>query len=125
MNWWTVGTAAAAWLLGRAVLGRRWEGIEVSPGVWRDSVSLSQWATLWVGLAALALVVAGRLPRWPRRLAALLPLLLWIAWSLRGGTLGPIPIVIYDVPTLATWCGGLALGDVCRLMARSVKRAPP
>jgi hypothetical protein len=114
MKRWSAGTAAATWVLGRVVLGARWGGVQVAPGVWRDSVALWQWATLWVLLAVLGFAVASRVPRWPYRLAALVPLLAWIAWSLRGGTLGPIPLAIYGVPTLVAWCGALLVRDAMR-----------
>lgn len=114
MHRWTGGAAALAWLSGLLVLGTRWEGIEVSPGVWRDAISLRQWAVLWVVLAVLGTAVAARLPRWPQRALALLPLLCWIAWSLRTGTLGPVAMVIYGLPTVIAWCGGLLARDASR-----------
>lgn len=114
MNRWMAATAAMAWALGRMVLGARWEGVQVAPGVWRDSVGLGQWVTLWVLLAVLGLGVARRLRPWRHRLLALVPLLAWIAWSLRAGTLGPIPLAVYAVPTLAAWCGALLARDAIR-----------
>ena len=111
MHRWTAGTAALVWLAGVLVLGTRWEGIEVAPGVWRDSISLRQWAALWVVLAVVACAVGARLPRWGHRLVALVPLVAWIAWSLRFGALGPLPLVIYGTPTVAAWCAGLLLRD--------------
>lgn len=114
MDRWTAATAALAWLAGLVILGTRWHGVEVAPGRWQDAISLRQWAALWALLALLAWSVGGRLTRWPRRTMALLPLLAWIAWSLRAGTLGPVPMVIYGVPTLAAWCGGLLARDAWR-----------
>jgi hypothetical protein len=114
MTRWSVGLAVVVLAAGVGLLGTRWEGIEVAPGVWRDSVSLTQWAMLWVLLAIVALVAARRVPRWLQRLLVLMPLLAWIAWSLGGGTLTPLAFVIYAVPTLVVWCGGLALGDALR-----------
>lgn len=121
MAWWIAGIAALTWLLGRLVLGARWEGVEVAPGVWRDTVSLGQWATLWVLLGLVGLAAARRLPRWSHRVLALAPLLAWIAFSLRHGTLGPVPMVIYGLPTLVTWCVALLAGDRAWRLARAVK----
>ena len=117
MRRWTAGTAAVAWLLGRIVLGSRWDGVEIAPGLWRDSVGLWQWAILWLLLAGLAIGVAARLTRWSHRMVALVPLLCWIAWSLREGTLGPLPVVIYGLPTLVAWCGPLLAHDALRRRA--------
>lgn len=114
MDRWTAGTTALVWLMGRLVLGTRWHGVEVAPGVWRDAVGLGQWAILWVLLAALAIGVAARLTRWPHRLLALGPLLGWIAWSLRDGALGPLPVAIYGLPTILAWCGPLLAHDALR-----------
>lgn len=121
----TAGLSALLLVLGLVVLGARWEGIEVAPGVWRDAVSLQQWAWLWAALTVGGAVAAGWLSRWPFRVCALAPLLAWIAWSLRGGTLTPLAFVIYAVPTITAWCGGLALGDVLRHLARSTRRGAP
>ncbi len=118
-----LGLAAGLVALGIAVLGTRWDGIEVSPGVWRDSVGLGQWATLWGTLVIVGLAAAVWLLRWRTRLLVVLPLLVWIGWSLRGGTLLPIAFAIYAAPTVLAWCAGLLLGDGACMLARSVKRA--
>ncbi|AMY10453.1 hypothetical protein LuPra_03684 [Luteitalea pratensis] len=110
------GTAVAvlAWLIGVVVLGFDWQGHERAPGVWADGVSLTQWSVCWVLLALLA-VATGRLLRgWAVRLLALLPLAAWIVWQLRNSTLGPIPMVIYLVPTIVAWCAGLIAGSTAR-----------
>lgn len=121
MGGWVAGVAMLAWLIGALVLGRDWQGHEISPGVWADGVSLTRWATCWVVLAVVAAVASRVLRRWTVRLLALLPLITWIAWQLRAGTLGPIPMAIYIVPTTAAWCAGLLIGDlVRRRLARSV-----
>ncbi len=112
MAMWTVGVAVAVWVAGRVVLGAHWTGVEVSPGVWQDGVSLRQWAVLWILLAAVGAAVAPRLPRWPYRVAALVPLLAWIGWSLSAGTLAPMALVIYGVPTVAAWGAGLLARDM-------------
>ena len=121
MTGWVAGVAVLAWLVGVVVLGFDWQGHELSPGVWADGVSLSRWAACW---ALLGLVAAstGRLLRgWSVRLLTLLPLVAWIVWQLRGSTLGPIPMVIYIVPTVLAWCAGLTIGDVVRQwLARSM-----
>lgn len=108
---WTIGAATLAWLLGRVVLGTQWGAVESAPGVWQDAISLRQWALLWALLAVLAVAVATVVPRWTHRLLALVPLLAWIGWSLRGGTLWPIALAIYGTPTVLAWCGGLLMRD--------------
>jgi hypothetical protein len=85
-------------------------------------VSLGQWAALWVLLVVIAMAGADRLPRLSQRALAPVPLLVWIGWSLRGGTLTPLAFVIYAVPTVAAWGVGLGLGDGARFLARTVKR---
>ena len=117
------GVAALLVVAGVTILGTRSEGIQVAPGVWRDAVSLRQWLALWLTVAALGGAAAWRVPAWRTRLAAVLPLLGWMGWVLRGGTLLPIAFVVYAVPTAAAWLGGLALGDLARRLARSVKRS--
>jgi hypothetical protein len=111
---WIAVAAGVAWLLGRIVLGSRWDGVEVAPGVWRDGVGLWQWAMLWLLLAGLGLATARRLRGWAPRLLVLAPLLAWLAWSLREGNLGLIPVIIYGVPTVIAWCCGLLARDATR-----------
>ena len=114
MHRWTAGTAALVWIVGVLVLGTRWEGIEAAPGVWQDSISLRQWAALWLILTVSAYAVGARVRSWPHRMLVVTPLLLWIAWSLRHGALGPLPMVIYGVPTVAAWGAGLLVRDAWR-----------
>ena len=114
MDRWSVGTAAFVWLLGRVVLGSRWQATEVAPGVWQDAITLNQWMVLWALLAASAFTVAPFISRWPRRLLVLLPLLAWIAWSLRTGTLWPIALALYAGPAVLAWCAASYLRDVVR-----------
>jgi hypothetical protein len=113
--------ALLAWLIGLLVLGLHWEGHERAPGVWVDGVSLTQWVACW-GLLALLAIGTGRYLRgWPVRVLALLPLVGWIAWELSGSSLGPIPMIVYLIPTLLVWCAGLIVGKpVRRALARSV-----
>ena len=123
MAGWVAGTAVLAWLIGVGVLGSQWQGEERAPGVWVDGVSLRQWLMCWVLLAALAVSVGRRLHGWPARLLALVPLITWIVWQLRGSALGPIPMFIYVVPTLLVWSVALqTMTGVQRWLARSVKR---
>lgn len=120
MTGWIAGVAVLAWLVGVTVLGLDWQGHETSPGRWADGVSLERWAACWTLLALLAAFSGRRLRGWTARLLALLPLVAWIAWQLRTGTLGPIPMVIYLVPTMLAWSAGLLAGDVVRhRLARS------
>ncbi len=114
MSRWVALAGLLAWALGVAILGTRWEGVEVSPGVWRDSVTLRQWAALWVALVLCAMTVAHRIPRWWPRLVVLVPLLAWIGWSLRGGTLTPLAFAIYATPTVLAWTVALAVSDALR-----------
>lgn len=114
MSRWAALAGLLAWGLGFVILGTRWEGVEVSPGVWRDSVTLRQWTALWVALVLWAVTVAHRIPRWSSRLVALVPLLAWIGWSLRGGTLTPLAFAIYATPTALSWTGALAISDALR-----------
>jgi hypothetical protein len=121
MTGWAVVIATLAWLIGVIVLGFDWRGHERSPGVWADGVSLAQWAACWILLAVLGVGGGRMLRRWSVRLLTLTPLLAWIAWELRGSTLGPIPMVIYICPTVLAWCLGLTTGTlVRRWLARSV-----
>jgi hypothetical protein len=110
----TVGIAGAAWLVGALVLGLRWSGRQSTDGAWHDEVSLTRWVLCWALLALLAVATAPRLPRWSLRLWALLPFTLWVVWNLRHGALGPIPMVIYLVPTALVWSAALVSGDWMR-----------
>ena len=121
MTGWVTVVAGLAWLIGVIVLGFDWQGHERAPGVWADGVSLTQWSACWVLLALLAAGSSRLLRGWVIRLLALLPLVAWIVWQLRNSTLGPIPMVIYVVPTIAAWCAGLIVGrTVQQLLARSM-----
>ena len=117
----TAAVALVAWLIGVVVLGRSWQGVQTSSGTWVDGVSLWQWLVCWVLLALLAVAAGHRLRRWTARALALLPLIAWIVWQLSGGALGPIPMVIYLVPTVSVWVVGLHVGQVIGVwLARSV-----
>ena len=108
------GVALIAWLIGVVVLGRSWEGTSTPSGQWVDGVSLNRWLVCW-GLLALLGVATGHLLRgWSVRALALLPLVAWVVWQLSGGALGPIPMVIYLVPTCLVWAGALEAGRVVR-----------
>lgn len=99
---------------GIVVLGTSWEGRQIAPGVWRDGVTLTQWAVLWVVLAAIGMAVAAPVRGWRARMTAITPLLLWVAWQLRASALGPPAFVIYAVPTLVVWLAALAGVDWIR-----------
>jgi hypothetical protein len=116
--------AAAALTLGIGTLGTRWRGVEVAPGLGEDTVTLVHWARCWAALAVLAVAAAHQLRGWSHRVMTMVPLLSWLAWSLRQGTLGPLAFVIYAVPTLGLWVGALQLTDRWWL-ARTVKRQAP
>ena len=124
MAGWVTGCAVLAWLIGAVVLGLQWQGEERAPGVWVDGVSLRQWLLCWLLLAVLAVSVARLLHSWPARLLAVGPLTAWIVWQLRGSALGPIPMIVYVVPTLLIWCGALQAAVLFhRWLARSVKHS--
>ena len=108
------GIATLAWLIGALVLGFRWAGHQTNAGTWQDGVSLTRWVVCWLLLAVLALGTAPLLPRWRTRLLVLLPLVAWIIWQLRDGALGPLPMVIYLVPTVLVWSGALTASDRLR-----------
>lgn len=122
MSYWrTLIVAAAAWGLARVLLGVEWAGVEVTPGVWRDGVGLQDWAIFWAALALLALAGARWLHGWGPRVLALAPALIWLAWML-WGSLGPIPWVIYGVPTLVAWVAGWAAGDAATRLMRPAQQ---
>jgi hypothetical protein len=112
---WRIGVAAMAlWMLGALVLGTRWEGIEVRPGVWRDAISLPRWVAFWAAVACVGLTAAPWVPTWRARVAALGPLLLWFAFELRAGTLAPIAWVVYATPTVVAWLASARASDLVR-----------
>ena len=98
-------------IVGMGVLGRLWIGREVSPGQWRDGVSLTRWGVLWTLLLLGGIATAPALRGWRARVLAIVPLLVWIAWKLRGGSLAPIAFAIYAMPTVLAWLAGALLGD--------------
>lgn len=121
---WGLGVALVTWLIGVAILGRDWHGHQQTSGTWVDGVSLLRWATCWAALALVAFGTAPYLRGWSIRLLALLPLIGWIVWQLRGSALGPIPMVIYVLPTALIWCGALATGGWAHRRWRRLGEAP-
>lgn len=109
MRWTTAGISALLLALGILVLGTRWDGIEVAPGVWRDSVTLQRWSAFWIALAVAGVALAGRLGSWSDRIFAVVPVLLWMAWSLRHGSIWPVAFVTYAVPTVLVWLTAVVL----------------
>lgn len=107
---WGIGVAVVTWLIGVAVLGQDWQGHQRTPGVWIDGVSPAQWGTCWAALALVAVSTAPHLRGWAVRLLSLVPLVGWIVWQLRAGALGPIPMLVYVLPTGLVWCGALVAG---------------
>jgi hypothetical protein len=107
-----VVVAGLAWLIGVVTLGLTWEGHTDAAGNWVDGVSLQRWLMCWSLLAVLAVGVGHRLSGWGMRLMAIAPLAAWIVFELRHGALGPIPMVVYLVPTVLIWCGALEVGRV-------------
>ena len=115
-------TAAVLWLIGFAVLGTRWHGVEVRPGAWQDAVTLRHWAWFWGAVVVAGASLGGWVRTWPARVVVLVPLLLWFAVALRAGNLAPLAWLIYALPTSSAWLGGLLLGDLVRgPLARAVK----
>ena len=113
--WRVVGLAVVLWGLGVLVLGTRWEGVEVAPGVWRDAISLPRWAAFWAAVACLGLASAPWVQTMTGRVVAILPLLIWFGIELRSGSLAPIAWLTYATPTVAAWfAGGLVHGLVGR-----------
>lgn len=116
-----IGSAIALLLLALLILGTSWGGQVSVDGTWVDAVSLRQWAAFLVAAAALGVVVGRRITSARDRLLALLPTLVWLGVAL-WGPLGPIPLVIYLVPTALVWFAALAVGARWRSgLARTVK----
>lgn len=116
-----IGSAIALLLLALLILGTSWGGQVSVDGTWVDGVSLRQWAAFLVAVAAVGVVVGPRLTSTRDRLLPLLPTLLWLGIAL-WGTLGPIPLVIYLVPTALVWFAALAVGARRRIgLARTMK----
>jgi hypothetical protein len=100
--------AAVLVVLAVLTLGTDWTGVEVAPGVWRDRVTLTHWSFFY-GAVALVGVATGRwVLTWPRRLIVLGPVLAWITWQLRLGTLWPIALSLYGTGTVLSWLMGCA-----------------
>lgn len=119
---WGMGVAVVTWLIGVAVLGQDWHGHQRAPGVWVDGVSLAQWFTCWAALALIAMTTAPHLQGWAIRLLSLLPLVGWIVWQLRASALGPIPMLVYVLPTGLVWYAALVAGTWAhRRWGRSVR----
>jgi hypothetical protein len=106
-----VGLALGILALAVITLGTDWTGVEILPGVWRDRVTPGRWALFGALLVALGLVSGRWVPQWSRRLAVLVPVLLWVLWHLRHGTLWPIAFTIYACAILVCWLGGCALSS--------------
>lgn len=96
--------------LGVVTLGTAWHGVEVQPGVWRDGVSPARWATFAILLVVVGAGVATRLGSWPRRVLVLVPLLAWVLWQLRAGTLWPIAFGVYGTGIVFCWLIGVGAG---------------
>ena len=104
--------ALALVLMAVIVLGTEWRGVEVAAEVWRDRPSLTRWAVFYA-LVALLGAWAGRwLPTWTRRVAVLVPVLIWLTWQLQGGTLWPVALAIYGIGLALSWAVGCLLGAV-------------
>lgn len=108
-----IGSAIALLVLALLILGTRWGGQMSVDGTWVDSVSLPQWAAFLVAVAAVGVVVGPRVASARRRLLPLLPTMVWLGIAL-WGTLGPIPLVIYLVPTALVWVVATAVGTRVR-----------
>lgn len=101
--------AAAVVALAIVTLGTDWTGVEVAPGVWRDRVTLTRWAYFYGTLALVGLATGRWLPSWPRRIVVLVPVLAWMTWQLRAGTLWPIALALYGTGTVLSWLFGCAV----------------
>lgn len=104
-----IGSAVGLLVLALLILGTNWGGQVRLDGTWVDGVSLRQWAVFLVAVAAVGVVVGPRITAPRDRLIPLLPTFLWLGIAL-WGTLGPIPLVIYLVPTALVWFAALAVG---------------
>lgn len=114
-----MGLAAGIVALGVITLGTDWTGVEVSPGVWRDRVTPARWL-LFGGVLVMLGIVSGRwVPMWGRRVAILMPVLLWVAWQLQAGTLWPIALAVYGTVIVVCWLAGCALSSKVRLPRRT------
>lgn len=105
------GLAAGFVVLAIVLLGTQWDGVEVSPGVWRDRVSLARWAVFDGVLFVIGAAACRSVPRWTARAAVLLPVLLWLAWQLRAGTLWPLALAIYGTAVVVSWFAGCLVAD--------------
>lgn len=102
-------------VLAVVTLGTDWRGVEIGPGEWRDRVTPLQWA--WM-LAATTLLgaVGGTLVRaWPRRIVIVVPVLVWLLWQLREGTLWPIAVALYGSALVVAWVVGVTVGGWLRV----------
>lgn len=103
--------AAAVVALAVVTLGTDWTGVEVAPGVWRDRVTLTRWASFYGAIALLGLATGRWLPTWPRRLVVLGPVLAWMTWQLRAGTLWPVALALYGTGTVLAWLLGCVVAS--------------
>jgi hypothetical protein len=116
-----IGSAVALLVLALLILGTSWGGQVRVDGTWVDGVSLRQWAAFLVAVAAVGVVVGPRITTARDRLIPLLPTFLWLGIAL-WGTLGPIPLVIYLVPTALVWFAALTVGGRRSIgLARTMK----
>lgn len=116
-----IGSAIALLVLAVLILGTNWGGQMAAGGAWVDAVSLPQWAAFLLAVAAVGVMVGPRITSARHRLLSLLPTMVWLAMAL-WGTLGPIPLVIYLVPTAVVWVVATAGGARVRgALARTMK----
>ena len=116
-----IGSAIALLVLALLILGTSWGGQVTADGTWIDGVSLRQWAVYLVAVAIVGVVVGPRVRSIRDRGLALAPTLVWLGVAL-WGPLGPIPLLVYLVPTTAVWLVSLEVGARLRPgLARSVK----
>lgn len=114
-----MGLAAGIVALAAITLGTDWTGVEVSPGVWRDRVTPARWLLFGAVLFMLGVVSGRWVPLWGRRVAILVPVLLWVAWQLQDGTLWPIALAVYGMGIVVCWLAGCALSSRVRLPRRA------